>query len=230
MNAWETDEYRAEGQRRREAIRARFPGLAEVAFECLPGWYGILERYFEAVRAAVPGGMEKAWSLRQVKEKFGGLRIYADFGFAAQPKLAREVVEPIRVSISCAYYLAECRADRTCEVCGQPGRPLIRGGASSWHMTRCRDPADGGVPVGSWRAVKRRIGDSALEYDEQLDDLVETPRRTVSGMLEAEAAKRGETIERAVLGPLNGVTDADGWPGWYDPVPRDVRGIRASGD
>src|SRR5262245_58180450 len=191
MNAWETDEYWTESRRRYEEIRAKYPALVTVGFECLSGWYRILERYFEDVRAAIPAGLEDLWSARQIKEKLGGARIYADFGYSSNAdRIPREQLESIRDRVSRAYYLAECRADRTCEVCGKPGRHLVRGTVAGWHLTRCLEHADGGVPVSDWHPAKRRrIGNATVVYDATLDNLVELPRLTVSAMLDAEARR-----------------------------------------
>lgn len=83
-------------------------------FECGPGWYSILDAL---------GAVMELHGVRatQVKEKFGGLRVYTE----AAPD---EVYEAIRQ--------AEEQAWRTCEDCGQAGttREVI-----GWLRTLCPD-------------------------------------------------------------------------------------------
>lgn len=64
----------------------------------------------------------------QVKEKFGGLRIY----FFKTSGMSDRDVETVNELIS----VAESIADRTCEVCGRPGS-LQRN--RSWLKTLCND-------------------------------------------------------------------------------------------
>lgn len=77
-----------------------------------PGWSGILNRLFMDL-------VHLGWDghLNQVKEKFGGLRVYIGSGSEAVYKRIEE---------------AEHEAIRTCETCGQPGKP--EGG---WIRTLC---------------------------------------------------------------------------------------------
>jgi hypothetical protein len=60
----------------------------------------------------------------QVKEKFGGLRIYTD--------VYDEEVDKVLMSL-------EIDSFNICEVCGDAGK--LRGG--SWYRTLCEDHADG---------------------------------------------------------------------------------------
>ena len=130
-----TDYDATEERRRYEAIKSEFPGIVTVKFECLVGWHPLLRDFFAAVRSVVPEGQEAAaWRLLQVKEKFGGLRVY----YALD--LEQQADETIRE----AYMRASDEAERTCDICGQPGRLLNRRGR--W-MTRCLEHAEGGVPV-----------------------------------------------------------------------------------
>lgn len=83
------------------------------------GWRPILERLHVDLLRVAP-----TYGVTQVKEKFGGLRVY----------LLRE---PSKVSQLLAA--AEREAARTCEVCGQPGK--LRQG--SWLKTLCDEHAAG---------------------------------------------------------------------------------------
>ena len=195
-----------------ERIRRRFPEIVTRGFECTGGWYPLLERMFAEVRDAIPPGEERHWDLRQVKEKFGGLRVY--WGYAGDDDVSRR--------IDLAVTLAEFRADRTCDVCGSRGWHVVRGRPQGWHMTRCRAHADGGLPSGE---PSRRRG--ALEYDEQADELYDLSGLPLAQLYDYEAGKLGEEIETALVGHFKGMSDEFdrlGWPGWVDPVPSHLRG------
>jgi hypothetical protein len=82
------------------------------------GWLPILEELHLQLLAVDP-----RYGVAQVKEKFGGLRVYL-----ATP-------EPDAASL--AIDAAEERALRTCENCGQPGAPR----EGSWIKTLCDEHA-----------------------------------------------------------------------------------------
>jgi len=144
---WDTDEYRAAQRAAYEAIRAKHPALVTVGFNCFVGWYPILTRFFDEVAAALaenPGIVFEPW---QVKEKFGGLRIYYIVPRTPQPRtLDTQVIreDDARRRIDAAYERAEREAEHTCDVCGSPGVLRVREG---WFATRCATHADGGAPV-----------------------------------------------------------------------------------
>lgn len=79
-----------------------------------PGWGSILKR-LDAVLAAIDPNLE----VFQVKEKFGGLRVY----------VGTSEYEAVESAIS----LAESLSFRTCEKCGEPGSP----GGKGWVKTLC---------------------------------------------------------------------------------------------
>lgn len=91
------------------------PRATCMAFGCEhgDGWEPLLRRACERL-GALGGGTV----LAQVKEKFGGLRVYIDGGSDA----AHDIVAA-----------AEEESFRICELCGDPGR--VRGGG--WLVTRC---------------------------------------------------------------------------------------------
>lgn len=65
-------------------------------------------------------------TLTQVKEKFGKLRIYFSPGHADTDKL-EELIDA-----------AERDSVKICEMCGKPGKLLVKGG---WVKTLCADDA-----------------------------------------------------------------------------------------
>lgn len=81
------------------------------------GWLPIVNDLIAKLDERFPG-----WTLSQVKEKFGGLRFYAD----PPQGTAWEDMELLIAD-------AEVKAAETCEWCGQPGR-LREGG---WLLTLC---------------------------------------------------------------------------------------------
>jgi len=67
--------------------------------------------------------------IRQIKEKFGLLRIYADFQAFDEEK---------RKQLHAAVGEAENKSTVVCEVCGEPGKPRA-GEQFSWVKTFCQD-------------------------------------------------------------------------------------------
>lgn len=106
-------------------LRDRYPEffssapLREIA--CLPGWLALIDELCGTLKTHMDAHPElPSLKVRQVKEKFGGLRFYYSGGDTA----CREAVAA-----------AEERSMSTCEVCGQTG---ILGG-ERWLSVRCSD-------------------------------------------------------------------------------------------
>jgi|GEM_PF-716198 len=109
--------------------------------ECAPGypcvgdgWQLIVEKAIERIDAAVRGlhGDAKAVvAIRQIKEKFGGLRIYAEW---------TAVPADVGARIQEAIDLAAARSFCTCELCGARGQIHNDDG---WFATRCDRHAEG---------------------------------------------------------------------------------------
>lgn len=170
--SWQTDLIkRYPGQFRSEFSDATsgYPSVGD-------GWQLIVERAIgriDAALAELPGNGKALVRIAQIKEKFGGLRIYADW----------TVLPPdIEAKIKDAIELAEARAYSTCELCGAVGRLHDRSG---WYLTRCERHAEG-------EPVPSRHGESDLHvrytvvggkmivlrcrrYDRDLDTLVDVP-------------------------------------------------------
>lgn len=81
-----------------------------------PGWIGIVERLSAALEPIVVQLPD--WQVSQVKEKFGGLRFYAD---CSSEEADRIITAAERESV------------RTCQDCGAPGER--RG--TQWIWTLC---------------------------------------------------------------------------------------------
>lgn len=215
--SWTFDDYdRRADYLEYQRIKARFPELVTRGLECNGGWYPLLERMFADIREAIPEGREADWQLRQIKEKMGGLRVAWDFaterGSPDGPDA--EIVEQIMGAVT----LAEFRADRTCDICGSRGWPLVERG---WHTTRCMAHAQGGLPKGE--PITRMWG---YDYDEATDTVRLVESSTIIQHLLAKAAELGEEIEMVLVGNMQGMSpefDRQAWPGWDDPVPRHLR-------
>lgn len=78
------------------------------------GWHPILRELEEELNRIDPD-----FYLQQVKEKFGGLRYYAD-PHSPDPAFRQ------------AINVAEAKSERTCEVCGEPG--VIK---ATHHWLKC---------------------------------------------------------------------------------------------
>lgn len=77
------------------------------------GWAPLVNRVFDKLET-IKGNVK----IIQVKEKYGGLRIYTDY--------SNEELDEV-------IYDAEHESLEMCEVCGQPGK--LRG--KSWYYTSC---------------------------------------------------------------------------------------------
>lgn len=131
------------------------------------GWEDLLQRACRRIRDAVraDGG---SFEFSQIKEKYGGLRIYWRGGLS--PAAAARVGE--------AVDLAEARSACTCEVCGESG--LLHGGR--WVTTRCAQHAEGRRPIAAQpgddihvmeRVVGRRRRTRRRRYDRESDSFVD---------------------------------------------------------
>jgi len=93
-----------------------------VGFSCFKGWRPILGRLLERLEAAIeaqPVDAQNEFRLRQIKQKFGTLRVYVS---GATPEMRAAIDE------------AEQESAFTCEVCGEPGRLADRNG---WTSVKC---------------------------------------------------------------------------------------------
>jgi hypothetical protein len=167
-------------------LRAKYPRLIQpdFGFECGVGWLDILDRYFAEVDALLPADVE--WSNRQIKEKFGTLRLYCEPLWPGKEPTALFAIDILNVGLSHrpegddgeyaeidkklarARYLAEGRSGHTCERCGKRG--VLRQ-EHGWHFTACEEHAKDGEPVIGEAVLT--FGDKRYRFDPDLDDLVE---------------------------------------------------------
>ena len=97
----------------KEMIGAKFD--REYAKMCVaPGWHSLVNELFDLAE-------KENFQVTQVKEKYGSLRIYADYLNEEQDKILSDL---------------ERRSSAICEVCGKAGEMISRAG---WLKTRCKD-------------------------------------------------------------------------------------------
>lgn len=119
-----------------DRFRRMYPHLLvqNIGLECGVGWFGVLDALFTSLEQQIIEGIRlDRWQRQsdeatrliswpcatQVKEKFGGLRVYMS-------KPSAEMTELIELAVN--------RARVTCDVCGEPG--VLRD-TSGWLRTRC---------------------------------------------------------------------------------------------
>ena len=99
--------------------------LMPFGFEHRDGWFDLLWELCERLEPAVAAAEKETgrpFQVLQVKQKFGGLRFYANY---------------TNDKISALVEAAEFDSFHTCEVCGKPGKR--RG--SAWIQTVCDEHA-----------------------------------------------------------------------------------------
>ena len=104
-------------------LRDRYPEFFSSAplreIGCLPGWLDLIDELCRTLKAHLDSHPElPPLQVRQVKEKFCGLRFY----YSGGDSVCREAVA-----------MAEERSLSTCEVCGQTGTL----GGERWLNVRC---------------------------------------------------------------------------------------------
>jgi hypothetical protein len=160
-----SDDWRQGLMQRHASLFARGGALAVGS-----GWRELIEKAVERIAVVAAGAPGDEITITQIKEKFGGLRIYFNAKRLPDDTLAR-----IREAID----LAEARADCTCETCGAQGRLYYDDG---WYVTCCEVHAQG-EPVrrrpnySIWRPAAGGVGGmlGARRYDRERDAFVDVP-------------------------------------------------------
>ena len=96
--------------------------LMAFGFECDEGWWPLIIECFDKIQFLLDEKypkLKKTFLIVQVKEKFGGLRIYCNYDNDEIDSLIDEACE---------------KAEQTCEVCGQPGKMQSK---YHWMKTIC---------------------------------------------------------------------------------------------
>lgn len=88
------------------------------------GWRSILTNLHNGLEVVAP-----SYTVVQVKEKFGGLRVYLSYE------------DEDKAGVHDLIYLAEEQSLRTCEYCGNYGEP----GGKGWVKTLCEECRDASI-------------------------------------------------------------------------------------
>jgi hypothetical protein len=86
-----------------QELKEKHPSILKCSIDVGPGWYPIIDELCQEMKDA---GYEGLYWAVQIKEKFGGLRFYTNFGCTELYNMVTE---------------AEHRAEKTCEETGRPG-------------------------------------------------------------------------------------------------------------
>lgn len=148
-----------------DELKAKYPRLLHrVWFEHREGWVDILDAFFVVVDHVLP--TDGTYTVRQIKEKMGTLRIY-------------DRVEGVSGTgagiLADARELAEARSYYACEWCGQPGVLRNREG---YYCVTCDEHAlyEGRMAVPLDPPADLHIGSKGAwkRYDPDLDAFVKT--------------------------------------------------------
>lgn len=137
-----------------------------------PGWHNILDVLHDALRFKVP-----SYEVTQLKEKFGGLRLY--------------LAGPLPPEIDELVLFAEALCDKTCEICGLPGTASRRGGRThGWIKTLCPE-----------HTAERDMTDIFSAAPDPLPELVTTEPSPGTGTEESSTSHRPETSSEPASAP-----------------------------
>lgn len=108
------------------------------------GWQPIIEKALTAIRLIDPGA-----TVVQIKEKFGGLRLYM------QP--SEDAIDEVKWAVGAIASQAENDASNRCEECG--GFPARNEPIYKWYRTLCPDHR-----AQAWIAAHERMSSPASEF------------------------------------------------------------------
>jgi hypothetical protein len=139
-----------------DALVARFPRLfrgkhPQVASSVPPGWSGLIDRMLADIDGMLDDRCARRFELMQIKEKFGGLRVYWRLGRrrstaidAVTPdgllqvkltaRAASALEQSVVAQIDARVQRAETEASGTCQRCG---RGDARRRSRGWLVTLC---------------------------------------------------------------------------------------------
>ena len=148
-------------------LRAKYPRLIpeRFGFEFHEdgGWLGLLDDFFAVVDRVLP--TDVPFQLLQVKEKFGGLRIYYHIDGVVPDAVSNEIRD--------ALVRADARSEHTCEVCGKRGSPHRLG---TYILTVCEEHAEVNgrvaIPETGRTSIIRTNSTGFQRYDFDMDAFV----------------------------------------------------------
>lgn len=126
-----------------ETLISKFPKVADnirLGVAVRLGWLPLLETCLSEMNEIVEANAGYHIKIAQIKEKFGGLRIYAHFfSEGAEPNEfgmpgLTEEHKALSPKVMEIIHRAEDAADKTCDICGKEGHARSLQG---WHAVRC---------------------------------------------------------------------------------------------
>lgn len=134
-----------------DSLRSRFPLLfarqCEVSVRA--GWRGLVEALCEQLQAEADCGHGQPVA-RQIKQKFGELRVYLSIAPASAAASRFDALTDF----------AERLSTRICEHCGAPGRLIV--GGYFWQTTCVAHELPGAMTAADFRAV---LEEKATKYE-----------------------------------------------------------------
>lgn len=191
-------------------MQIRHPAIMAAAdsVECGPGWFEVLRDLLQELNEHLTATPALELQIRQIKEKFGALRvIYSGGDDACAEMVAR----------------ATARAQSTCDQCGQPGRVRQAGGVT----VRCDEhvPSVAGEEV-AWLLDSVASGDLPIATAAQTiddDGLLKpappsSPQKVYCGIWVCLVADWhiGIYIDCDRVDYVEWAVSPDGRTGWYD--------------
>jgi hypothetical protein len=125
MEAWKPYEALADAFK---ATFSKYLGSQLIDFSLGPGWWGVMREIRDELDKMSAMYPEFEFKILQVKEKFGGLRVYC-----------RTIGDdgPLKdIATQALFNIIQektGKADKLCDVCGEPGKRR----PSGWIVTRC---------------------------------------------------------------------------------------------
>jgi len=92
-------------------------------FECEDGWYWLIDKLCDRIQSYIDANNKKQVVVKQVKEKFGGLRFYC---------------RNLDILINGMIWFAESLSYSICEECGELGGELNEKGYTQTLCLKCR--------------------------------------------------------------------------------------------
>lgn len=112
-----------------------FRGEHSAIVSWLPeGWASLVEELFNAIEALLDDGQAARLEIRQIKEKFGSLRVYTQMHPGSGATELSEADVALHRQVMRLVQAAEKRSSLLCDACGAPSE--LRSFAG-WMTTRC---------------------------------------------------------------------------------------------
>ena len=130
-------------QRHPRLFRGEYPAIASWLPE---GWAPLVGELFDAIEALLDDGQAARLEIRQIKEKFGSLRVYTRLHPGPGSTALSEADVALHRQVMRLVREAETRSSLLCDSCGAPSEVRIRAGWMSTRCDRCLPPPIPGAP------------------------------------------------------------------------------------